>query len=155
MKRVVVCVALVLWSGLASAVVYKWVDSQGKVQYGDRPPDGVQAEVVELLRTHTSARAAPAPGPAGGPQSAKAATGDPNDAKNVTDKSKQAVAADVAAARQAACQEAQARYKQLVEGRHIYKTGENGERAYLSAEEIDSERLNAKRDVDETCRGAT
>src|ERR1700732_4970038 len=40
---------LLAWSGLASAVVYKWIDAQGKVQYGDRPPDGVHAEIVEGL----------------------------------------------------------------------------------------------------------
>ena len=49
MKRVLLCAALLAWSTLASAVVYKWVDAQGKLQYGDRPPDGVHAEVVELL----------------------------------------------------------------------------------------------------------
>ena len=41
---------------MASAVVYKWVDAQGKVQYGDRPPDGVHAEVVEAASVTHSAR---------------------------------------------------------------------------------------------------
>ncbi len=54
MKRVLLCAALLAWSGLASAVVYKWVDSEGKIQYGDRPPDGVHAEIVPLLGTHPS-----------------------------------------------------------------------------------------------------
>ncbi len=49
MKRVILCALLMAWSTLASAVVYKWVDAQGKTQYGDRPPDGVHAEVVEGL----------------------------------------------------------------------------------------------------------
>src|SRR5271165_4512668 len=53
MKRLLLFAALVAWSGMAGAVVYKWVDAQGKVQYGDRPPDDVHAEVVELLGTHT------------------------------------------------------------------------------------------------------
>ena len=52
MKRVLLCAVLLAWSGLASAVVYKWIDAQGKVQYGDRPPDGVHAEIVEGLGTH-------------------------------------------------------------------------------------------------------
>ena len=47
--------------------------------------------------------------------------------------------------------EAQERYKKLIEGRHIYKTGDNGERVYLSSQEIDSERVTAKQDIDETC----
>ena len=49
MKRVIFCAVLMAWSTLASAVVYKWVDAQGKTLYGDRPPDGVHAEVVEGL----------------------------------------------------------------------------------------------------------
>src|ERR1700720_4232659 len=54
MKRLLLFAALVAWSGMAGAVVYRWVDAQGKVQYGDRPPDGVHAEVVELLGTHVA-----------------------------------------------------------------------------------------------------
>ncbi len=59
MKRLLLFAALIAWSGMASAVVYKWTDSQGKIQYGDRPPDGVHAEVVELLVAH-AANGAPA-----------------------------------------------------------------------------------------------
>ena len=56
MKRLLLFAALIAWSGMASAVVYKWVDAQGKLQYGDRPPDGVHAEVVELLVAHAERR---------------------------------------------------------------------------------------------------
>ena len=53
MKRVVLCAALLAFSGLSYAAVYKWVDVQGKTQYGDRPPDGVKAELVEGLGIRT------------------------------------------------------------------------------------------------------
>jgi hypothetical protein len=147
MKRLLLCALLVGWSAMASAVVYKWTDAQGKIQYGDTPPDGVHAEVVELLGTHSHAnntapttsweRSASAP-------SAPAA----NDAKKTVD-------SDVAQARDKQCADAQQRYKTLIEGRRLYKTGENGERQYLTSDEIDSERVNAKRDVDEICNSAT
>jgi hypothetical protein len=52
MKRLLLFAALIAWSGMAGAVVYKWIDAQGKLQYGDRPPDGVHAEVVEFLGAH-------------------------------------------------------------------------------------------------------
>jgi hypothetical protein len=148
MKRFLLFAALVAWSGIAGAVVYKWVDAQGKVQYGDRPPDGVHAEVVEMLGNHaartTSARsseAAPARTAAPANQSESAA--------------KKAVDDDVAQTREKQCAEAQDRYKKLIEGRRLYKTGENGERQYLTSEEIDTQRLDAKRDVDATCSGTT
>ena len=144
MKRVLLCALLIGWSTMASAVVYKWVDAQGKVQYGDTPPDGVHAEVVELLGTH-SARSTNTVVTASGDKPASTATTDP----------KKAVDSDVAQARDKQCADAQDRYKKLIEGRRLYKTGDNGERQYLTSDEIDSERLNAKHDVDEICNSAT
>lgn len=144
MKRVLLCALLMGWSAMASAVVYKWTDAQGKIQYGDTPPDGVHAEVVELLGTHAArASTAPTEKPASTPSSPNA-----SDAKKAVD-------SDVAATRDKQCAEAQDRYKKLIEGRRLYKTGDNGEREYLSSEQIDSERLNAKREIDEICNSAT
>jgi hypothetical protein len=135
MKRFLLCAALLAWSTLASAVVYKWVDAQGKVEYGDRPPDGVHAEVVELLGTKSAATPAPAV----------------EKPPAITSETKKAVDSDVAQTREKQCAEAQDRYKKLIEGRRLYKTGDNGERQYLTSEEIDAERLNAKRDIDTIC----
>jgi len=135
---------------MASAVVYKWLDAQGKIQYGDNPPDGVHAEVVELLGTHGSRQASNTPAkPAA---SASAASGD----KTATDTAaKKEVADDVAATRDKQCADAQERYKKLIEGRRLYKTGPDGERQYLTSEEIDKERLDAKTDVDTICNSTT
>jgi hypothetical protein len=152
MKRLLLFAALIAWSGMASAVVYKWVDAQGKVQYGDRPPDGVHAEVVEMLVTHgNAARSAPAPVAQASP-SARGAAANPTN-KDTDDK--KAVAQDVAQTRDKQCTEAQDRYKKLIEGRRLYKTGPEGERQFMTSEEIDTERLNAKRDVDTICNSAT
>jgi hypothetical protein len=145
MKRLLLFAALVAWSGMAGAVVYKWVDAQGKVQYGDRPPDGVHAEVVELLGTHVARSSASEP--------AKPAATSQTPPADVA--AKKAVDADVAQTREKQCADAQDRYKKLIEGRRIYKTGADGERQYLTSDEIDSERVNAKRDVDATCNGTT
>jgi hypothetical protein len=149
MKRLLLCAALIAWSSMASAIVYKWVDAQGKIQYGDHPPDGVHAEVVELLGNHaarpltvnTTARAA-------SPQPSKAAA-------PVNDDEKKAVDEDVAQTRDKQCADAQDRYKKLIEGRRLFKAGADGERQYLTSDEIDSERLNAKREVDATCNSPT
>ena len=149
MKRLLLFAALIAWSGMASAVVYKWVDAQGKVQYGDRPPDGVHAEVVELLVAHNaSTRSAPTPA------AAPAANGATAPAAKDTDM-KKAVAQDVSQVRDKQCAEAQDHYKKMIEGRRLYKTGPDGERQFMNSEEIDTERLNAKRDVDNICNSAT
>jgi len=147
MKRLLLFAALVAWSGVAGAVVYKWVDAQGKLQYGDRPPDGVHAEVVEMLGTHV-ARSASSSEPAKTAATSQAAAPADTAVKKEVD-------ADVAQTRVKQCAEAQDRYKKLIEGRRLYKTGTDGERQYLTSDEIDSERVNAKRDIDTTCNGAT
>jgi hypothetical protein len=146
MKRLLLFAALVAWSGVAGAVVYKWVDAQGKLQYGDRPPDGVHAEVVELLGTHVARSSTPEPAKTAGTSQAAA----PADTA-----AKKAVDADVAQTREKQCADAQDRYKKLIEGRRLYKTGADGERQYLTSDEIDSERVNAKRDIDNICNSAT
>jgi hypothetical protein len=149
MKRLLLFAALIAWSGMASAVVYKWVDAQGKVQYGDNPPDGVHAEVVELLGTHAARQANNTTKPE---PSASASSGD----KSATDSTaKKQVADDVAQTRDKQCADAQERYKKLIEGRRLYKTGPNGEREYLNSEEIDKERLEAKTDIDTICNSTT
>jgi hypothetical protein len=150
MKRLLLCAALIAWSGMASAVVYKWVDAQGKLQYGDNPPDGVHAEVVELLGTHI-ARASGRPEASKTPPMTPSNPGAPADDADT----KKAVDADVAQTRDKQCTDAQARYKQLIEGRKLYKTGPDGERQYLTSEEIDTERLSAKHDVDTICNSPT
>jgi hypothetical protein len=147
MKRLLLFAALISWSGMAGAVVYKWVDAQGKLQYGDRPPDGVHAEVVEFLGAH--------PGHAAAAREDSSAARPPPANQPADDSAKKAVDADVAQTREKQCADAQDRYKKMIEGRRLYKTGANGEREYLSSEEIDSERINAKRDVDAICNSAS
>jgi hypothetical protein len=153
MKRVLLCAALLAWSGLASAVVYKWIDGQGKLQYGDRPPDGVHAQIVEGLGTTHGTRPEPARPPAVSvsSQPAKSAA----QPSSPQDSVKQTVDEDVAQVKDKQCADAQARYKSLIEGRKLYKAGADGERQYLTSEEIDAERINAKRDIDAICNSPT
>jgi Domain of unknown function (DUF4124) len=150
MKRVLLCAVLLAWSGLASAVVYKWIDAQGKVQYGDRPPDGVRAEIVEGLGSRGTRSEQARPTVASAPTNSSLPAKDAQD-----DGTKKAVADDVAQVKEKQCADAQARYKSLIEGRRLYKSGTDGERQYLSSEEIDAERLNAKRDIDTICNSPT
>jgi hypothetical protein len=151
MKRLLLFAALIAWSGMAGAVVYKWVDAQGKLQYGDRPPDGVHAEVVELLGTHV-ARAAQARSTVP-PQSSRTTARDQPAQDDPG--AKKAVDSDVEQTRAKQCADAQDRYTKMIEGRRLFKTGAEGERQYLTSDEIDAERVNAKRDVDAICNSPT
>jgi len=146
MKRVLLCAALLTFSTLASATVYKWVDAQGRTLYGDRPPDGVKAEVVQLLVERPSS-------PAPQPERSGARTAPPAASSSAPADStvRKAVDQDVSAARAKQCADARERYRKLIEGRRIYREGKDGERQYLTSEEIDSARLSAKSDVDAAC----
>lgn len=157
MKRVLLCAVLLTWSGLASAVVYKWTDAQGKLQYGDRPPDGVHAQIVEGLGNHPSRSEQPRPPvvSASASSSQPARSAPQTQAAASEDSAKKAVADDVAQIKEKQCADAQARYKNLIESRKLYKAGADGERQYLTSEEIDAERLNAKREIDTTCNSPT
>ena len=134
---------------MASAVVYKWVDAQGKMQYGDRPPDGVHAEVVELLGTHVAHTAAPAPAPSRLRRRHRAGDKAAQDTKKAVDaRRRRNRARSNAPTRRIAIRSSS-------KAGRFYKTGPDGERQYLTSDEIDAERLNAKRDVDATCNSST
>jgi hypothetical protein len=151
MKRVLVCALLMAWSGMSFAVVYKWVDAKGDVHYGDHPPDGVAAEVVEGLGAHSQRSTAPSPAaPTASAAPSRPAAKSPQD-PNV----QQSVDTDVQAAREKQCADAQQRYQQLINGRKIYTTGDDGQRQYLTSDQIDAARLAAKSDVDSLCNNAS
>ena len=149
MKRALLFTALIVWSAMASAVVYKWTDADGKVHFGDRPPDGVKAEVVELLG---SRQPSPPPPPPAARPAATSGAATSQAAAAAAKAAAQPVDPDAAAAARAAqCDAAQARLKQLTEGRHLFKTGTNGEREYLTSDQINAERADASAEIAQVC----
>ena len=132
------------------AVVYKWTDGDHRVHYSDQPPEGDVGSVsVETVMEHThrsserpaapaASRAAPPPAAAGAAQS------------NL----QKQVAADVAKTASEQCKQARDVYNSYLRARHIYKEGDDKSRTYLSDTEMEEARVNAKRDVDEACKGA-
>lgn len=148
-------VVLGAFSTQAAATVYKWSDAQGRIHYTDRPPppDGKLLSIDTSIREHASSSgySAPAPRmlaaapPPGAPQAGQPPAANPQ--------LKQAVAADVAAAQAEQCKSAQERYARYLRSRHLFREGPNKEQIFLSDAEIENERLNAKREVDEACAG--
>lgn len=54
MKKRLMGIALLLSAGLVHADVYKWVDANGKVHFGDRKPTSAKAEQLTLeINTYT------------------------------------------------------------------------------------------------------
>ncbi|MBS0393792.1 MAG: DUF4124 domain-containing protein [Proteobacteria bacterium] len=146
----------------ALAAVYKWVDPQGHVHYSDLPPP----PEGKLLSVDTSAHAHAERGPersssaepAARSPAARTPAGPPAGAVNgpatnpeALAKLKRAVDNDVANAQSDQCKQAQDRYQSYIHSRRLYKEGPNKERIYLSDQELETERLQAKHEVDELC----
>ncbi len=140
--------AVVASTPASADVVYKWVDADGNIHYSDRPPT-TEGKVLSIEQTVSGKHTAPAERPAAPPAPAATPAAAPVDAKV-----KQSIAADVANASVENCKKAQERYQNDVHWRHMYREGPNQEKVYLTDAEIETERVNAKRELDEACAGA-
>jgi hypothetical protein len=115
--------------GLATAAhadVYRWVDSNGTVQYSDRWVPG-----SVLVKTDKN-RGTPPPPDASAPAN-------PGDISAQADTAR-TVAQDVAKSKAEQCKKAREAYDKAISSRRIYKEGENGNREYLSDADADAYR---------------
>lgn len=145
-------VALAAFAAPAAADVYKWVDPQGRVHYSDLPPpaDGKLLSFEATTGGPRAERPAPPAAPAR-PVTPAATQPLPPPGGDELAKLKQSVNSDLANTRAAQCKEAQDRYQNYVNSRRIYKEGPNKERVYLSDAELETARVNARREVDDLC----
>lgn len=135
---------------LAQTAVYKTMDDEGNVAFTDRPPLDKPAERVKGLAS----------------MSTDNQQLDADMAQAAEDKKYQQVAnnireqqanedaefqAAVADQQDAACRAANARLSKYQKARRLYRERPDGEREYLNDAELDAERAEAARAVDELC----
>jgi hypothetical protein len=136
---------------LAHADVYRWVDDHGGVHYSDQWVPG--SEVVKSIPSHSKGSSADAtrhdvpkpvasgPAPGGADPSQKTAAA--------------AVKQDVAKIRDQQCKDAKDKYSKAIEARRIYKAKQGGkegdDREYLSDDEAEAYRVNARREMQDSC----
>jgi hypothetical protein len=136
------------FGSVAQAQQYKWVDQNGKVQYGDVPPPGVKAQRLKP----PPAGAAPAPAAKKGdkPLSPEAAYRKrQEDAQKEREKGAQSE--QEAAAKRENCTRAQESLRTLESGQRIARTDAKGERYYLEDAQISQETSRARQLVKENC----
>jgi hypothetical protein len=155
MLRVLVFGLMLVVAAGASAQLYRWVDKDGKVRYGDTPPPGAKATT---LRPPTGARA-----PAAGDAAAKDARKGPMtpaeqeadlrkrqmDAQKARDKADQA--GRDAQAKQDNCARAQETLAGLESGQRIARTNASGERYYIDDDQRAAEIAKARQSVSSWC----
>ena len=143
----VLCLAC---TGAALAQQYKWVDQNGRVQYGDVPPPGVKAQ-----RLKPPSGSAPAPAAKKAEKGEKALSPEAayrkrqEDAQN--EREKDAQAEQEAAAKRENCARAQEGLRALESGDRIVRTDAKGERYYLEDAQIAQETARARQLVKENC----
>ncbi len=150
-KRVLIAlVTLVLTAGGGAMAneIYKWVDDDGNVHYGDRP-SGAPAEqqiainyrrtdpgvVQDQIASQNQATAARQERRAAADEEARLAA------------EKEAEAAD----RQKRCEKYRSRLKTMLESRRLYREDESGERVYLDEEQTQDARRQVEDLIAENC----
>ena len=154
MKRIVLSFCLLSLAAVATAQQFRWVDKNGKVQYGDAPPASVKATP---LKAPAGPSAQPsAPEAKDGKDAKKALTPEEAFRKRQEDAKKaEAKAAEQAAedrTRKENCSAAQARLRDLESGIRIATTNEKGERAFIDDEARKVQTESARKSVAEWCK---
>lgn len=148
--RFLTALILTMLAAGASAEVYKWVDAQGKVHYGERPPVGQDA--TELHRASQ-----PYTPPAEDVERARERTELLLEGQRRHREAEQeAQAREAAKAREQAqrkrrCQIARRNHRVLEVGRPVYKTNDNGERVYLEDAERQAEIARWAKQIETYC----
>jgi hypothetical protein len=160
MKRLLLLLVSVLIGGAGGAAFaqqYKWVDKDGRTQYGDFPPAGVKATPLRAP-SGPAAPAAPAagakPGAKGGaplsPAEQEAAFRKrQQEGQKAAEKSAQAERD--AAAKKDNCMRAQAHLRTIESGQRVSTTDSKGERVYLDDAQLASEAAKAREAIRASC----
>lgn len=131
------------------ASVYRWVDAQGIVHYSDQPAADSSAEELPIRYRKTDRGALQARLKAKSELDAAGALreGQEADADAAAEADRQKVLAE----RDTNCKTARDRVAKYSNALRLYKPGPNGERVYLNDEELDVERAEANRAVEQWC----
>ena len=149
MRRALFLAALLVVS-TASAQQYKWVDQNGKVQYGDLPPPGVKATPLKPPPGPTSS-AAPA-----GKKDAKKLSPEQEFQKRQKDEQERQAKAEKeraeAATRSANCESARANLRTLESGQRVSSTNAAGERVFMDEQQVAQQTAAARKAVADWCK---
>ncbi len=142
------CLAL-LSGAVAAQGVYKWVDENGVTSFGETPPDGVQAVQTDVRFRRTDPAAVQAR------LDEERAVQDAVDTRERQEREQAAEQAELDVRneeiRKQNCQLALDRQRKYDQAIRLYRPTEDGGRDYLTDAELDAERAEANRQVNEWC----
>lgn len=153
-KWFVFAVALAICSA-ASAQQYKWVDKDGKVQYGDVPPPGVNATQLKGPRSAPEAPAAKADAKDASKGPLTPAEQEAEYRKRQVEaqkgREKEEKSAQDAKAKRENCANSQEQLRVLESGQRYSRTDAKGERYYLDDDQRAAEIAKARKLVGDWC----
>jgi len=165
MSRILVLVLTLALAASASAQLYRWVDKDGKVRYGDTPPPGVK---TRMLGSPPSATPPAAGDDATKDDAAKDAAAKDSHQGPLTPaeqeqafrkrqmearkaQEKEDLARKDSEAKQANCARARESLATYESGQRVARTNKQGERYYLDDETRAAEAVKARQAVSEWC----
>ena len=161
MKRILLTLLALAFSGVASAQLYKWVDKNGRTQYGDTPP----ADAAKVTRLKPPPPGS-APTPAPSADAKKDAAGKDKGGKALTPeqafqkRQQERADADQKAAKEraeadqkrAGCEQAQASLRQLQSGQRLSTVNAQGERVFIDDDARARQIEQAQKSVADWCK---
>ena len=152
MNKQVIAAAVTLTLALSSAAIagdiYKWVDEDGNVHYGDKPAASTQAERMDIDSKRTDAARVTAQTQARVQARTEAREAEAEAAANGP--SEEELQAEAQERRQA-CERSRANMQRLVTSRRIYREDESGERVYLDDAEMQATRQRVEDEINKFC----
>ena len=156
MKVSWICLAMLFAASTAFAQMYRWVDKDGKVRYGDTPPPGAKTSTVKAPQ---SGGAAPDSAPAA--KDAKKGPLTPAEQEQEYRKRQEEAAKagkkteqeqQAKSEKGEACARTKEYLSTLQSGQRIARTNPSGERYYMSEEQVAQETAKAQQAVQQTCK---
>ena len=151
MKKQMIAAAATVTFALSGAAVagdiYKWVDEDGNVHYGDKPA-GAQSERLAIQSRPTDPARIAAQVQAR--QEAAAQEREAEEAAAAAGPSEEELQAQAEQRRQA-CEQSRANLQRMVQSRRLYREDDNGEREYLNEAEMQATRQRVEDEISEFC----
>ncbi|MAF82744.1 MAG: DUF4124 domain-containing protein [Gammaproteobacteria bacterium] len=142
-------VSLCVMSNSAAQVIYKWIDADDVTHFSAQPPSGVDVERTSIKIRQTNRQALADRTKATSERNAAVATRKQHEAEQAAEDKTQAEKDQ--SIRADNCAKAKTRLLTYNSARRLYRPLENGEREYLTDEELDNERAEAQKLVNEWC----
>jgi len=143
----ILCLGITSLAG--AQVIYKWVDDEGVTNFGEQPPLGVDAERISTRIRQTNRQALQTRIDTSAERNAAVTTRKRQEKEQAAEN--KAKAASDRELRTENCTKAQTRLVNYNTARRLYRELEDGEREYLTDDELDNERADAQKLVNEWC----